>query len=678
MTMMKTTRKTLNQMTLHRDGEQPDKQLSRTLTFSRDTINEEERTVELSFSSEAPYERWFGNEILSHDPEAIDLSRLNEVGVLLFSHGYDANYGRMPIGIIKKAWVDESEHKARAIVQFDDDEDSEKVFKKVVKGIIKGVSVGYSVDSWEEVKPGKTSANGRFMGPAQVALKWQPFEISIEPTPADPSVGVGRNHKIPSVWENGEGEDEGMKGLKMIALAAQGLMHAPDTGGGNGGGGTGERAATPPAAPNPNETEIQQRAIAAERQRTTEINDLCRNFNMDPTTYLGDGSSVEVVKDAILKKQIESNKPQQSGIRVVTEETDKFRAAASDALLMRAGRSVSNPAAGATELRVMRMRDLAVDCLQRAGIDGAHRMSDEDLLKRALSPDTTFQSIISNAANKTLSQAYQEAPTTFQYWTGKGSNSDFKAAEHYRISEAGELQLNPQNGVIPYDSAMKDEKVTKAVLTYAERWGFTREAFINDDLTVLSRVPAAYVIAAKRGVNKLVYKMLASNPIIFDGENLFSAPHNNLGTAGAIGTTTMSEGRRMMRTQKGIRGESTLNIAPKFLLVPAALETDAARFRASESDPSQTNSGVANVFRNNYDIVVDAELDQYSESSWYMAADANIADTIEVTYLRGQEEPTLETDIPFDRLGMDFRIYFDYGVTILDSRGMFKNPGVNP
>lgn len=670
-------RMTKNQkVTLHRNGAEPDNQLSRTLTFNRDTINEEERTVELSFSSEAPYERWFGNEILSHDPASIDLSRLNEVGVLLFAHGRDSNYGRMPIGTIEKVWLDESERKARAIVKFDDDEASDKVFKKVVKGVIKGVSVGYGVSSWEEVKAGKKSANGRFTGPAQVALKWQPFEISIEPTPADPSVGVGRNHKIPSAWENGESEDEGMKGLKMIAMAAQGLMHAPDTGGGNGGGGTGERGATPPAAPD--ESEIQRRAIAAERKRTTDINDLCRNFDIDSSPFIEDGSTVDFVKDAILKKQIESKKPHQSGIRVIAEETDKFRAAASDALLLRAGRGVSSPAAGATELRAMRMRDLAVDCLQRAGIDGAHRMNDEDLLKRALSPDTTFQSIISNAANKTLSQAYQEAPTTFQYWTGKGSNSDFKAAEHYRISEAGGLELTPQNGAIPYDEAMKDEKVTKAVLTYSKRWGFTREAFINDDLSVLSRVPAAYVIAAKRGVNALVYRMLASNPTIFDGEELFAAAHNNLGTAGPINTQTMSEGRRMMRTQKGIRGEATLNIAPKYLLVPAELETGAAQHLRSEADPDGKHSGVTNVFRNSVDLIVDAELDQYSSSSWYLAADANIADTMEVTYLRGQEEPTLETDIPFDRLGMDFRIYFDYGVTILDSRGMYKNPGVTP
>ncbi|QOT12967.1 peptidase [Paenibacillus sp. JNUCC32] len=650
--------------------------LTRTLTFQRDTVNESDRTVELSFSSEAPYERYFGSEILSHDPEAIDLSRLEEVGVLLFSHGRDAKYGRMPIGSIEKVWLDSSQRKARALVKFDDDEDSDRVFQKVLKGIIKGVSVGYSVSSWEEVKAGKSSANGRFTGPAYVALKWQPFEISVEPTPADPSVGVGRSH-------NDESEDEGMKGLKMLALAAQGLMHAPDTGAGAGGGNPapegGERAGAPANTPPGIDPEaLKRQAMEAERSRVSGISQLCRDFGLDANPFIQDGSTLEKVKDAILTKQRESRAPHPSGIEFGAEDQDKFRDAATDGLLMRAGRSIIKPAAGALELRSIRLRDLAVECLERAGVQGAHRMSDEDLLRRALSPDSTFQSILSNAASKTLSQAYQEAPTTFQYWTGKGSNSDFKAAEHYRISEAGDLELTPQNGLIPYDTAMKDEKVTKAVLTYSKRWGFTREAFINDDLGVLNKVPAAYVIGAKRGINKLVYKMLATNPLIFDSEKLFSAAHNNLGTPGAISTTTMSEGRKKMRTQKGIRNEATLNIAPKFLLVPAEQETGAAQYIRSEADPEGKHSGVTNVFRNSMDIIVDAELDQYSEYAWYLAADPNIADTIEVTYLRGQEEPTLETDIAFDRLGMDFRIYFDYGVTILDSRGLFMNPGQAP
>lgn len=233
--------------TMYRSQPETGGVLSRVLTLERDTINEEDRTVELSFSSEAAYERWFGPEILSHDPGAIDLARLQEVGVLLFAHGRDFNYGRMPIGTIVRVWIDAEARKGRAIVKFDDDEDSERVFQKVRKGIIKGVSVGYSVSSWEEVKAGKTSANGRVQGPAYVALKWEPFEISIEPTPADPSVGVGRSNQ-------NESEEEQMNQLKRMALLAQGFF-VPDTGGAASGGAAppseGSRSAAPPAPPTP-------------------------------------------------------------------------------------------------------------------------------------------------------------------------------------------------------------------------------------------------------------------------------------------------------------------------------------------------------------------------------------------------------------------------------------------
>ncbi len=187
--------------------------------------NEDSRTVELSFSSEIPYNRWFGAEILSHDEDAADLTRLLDVGTVLFTHGRDPNYGRMPIAKIDKAWIDSAEKKAKALITFDDDEDSDKVFQKVNKGLIKGVSVGYTVSSWEEVIAGKKSSNGRFTGPAYIAIKWEPLEISIEPTPADPSVGVGRGfdeeHNDPQAERTAEDiqRDLNLKKMKLELLS---------------------------------------------------------------------------------------------------------------------------------------------------------------------------------------------------------------------------------------------------------------------------------------------------------------------------------------------------------------------------------------------------------------------------------------------------------------------------
>ncbi len=144
-----------------------------------------ERKFELSFSSEEPYQRWFGLEILSHADGAVDLTRLNNIGVLLFNHNTDFVLGR-----IEQAWIEDK--RGKAVVSFDDDDDAEVIYQKVKSGTLKGVSVRYSVDSWEEVIAGKASADG-FTGPCDIARKWTPLEISIVSVPADATVGVGRS-----------------------------------------------------------------------------------------------------------------------------------------------------------------------------------------------------------------------------------------------------------------------------------------------------------------------------------------------------------------------------------------------------------------------------------------------------------------------------------------------------
>lgn len=147
-----------------------------------------ERRFQLSFSSELPYERFWGIEILDHAEGAVDLQRLNEIGCLLFNHDRDKVIGR-----ISRAWVENG--RGLAEVEFDTDPEADIIFQKVRSGTLKGVSVGYRIDSLEEVMPGRVSADGRFTGPCDVARKWTPFEISIVSVPADPTVGVGRQEE---------------------------------------------------------------------------------------------------------------------------------------------------------------------------------------------------------------------------------------------------------------------------------------------------------------------------------------------------------------------------------------------------------------------------------------------------------------------------------------------------
>lgn len=163
------------------------------MTIDLRELNAESRQVELSFSSEEPYERWFGPEILSHASGAVDLSRLNEIGCLLYNHNRDKVIGR-----IDRAWVKDG--RAYATVTFDEDAESDVIYQKVQSGTLKAVSVGYRVDSWEEVSAGKVASDGKHIGPCSIALKWYPYEVSIVSVPADASVGVGRDmEELPEI-----------------------------------------------------------------------------------------------------------------------------------------------------------------------------------------------------------------------------------------------------------------------------------------------------------------------------------------------------------------------------------------------------------------------------------------------------------------------------------------------
>lgn len=171
--------------------------LSRSLpAASIRSVEGEERTVELSFSSEEPYGRWWGVEVLDHTEGCVDLNRINSIGCVLFNHNRDK-----VIGKIIDSWNEGSRCSAK--VKFDDDEASDIIYKKVQSETLKGVSVGYVVESWEEVMPGKKSADGRFTGPCDIAKRWTPFEISIVSVPADPTVGVGREFETATNNTNG-------------------------------------------------------------------------------------------------------------------------------------------------------------------------------------------------------------------------------------------------------------------------------------------------------------------------------------------------------------------------------------------------------------------------------------------------------------------------------------------
>lgn len=156
------------------------KSFSRLATIHIKSENDTDKTYKLSFSSEEPYRRWFGNEVLKHDEGCVDLTRLKEMGVVLFNHNRDRVVGKIINPVVE-------EKRGVAEIVFDDDEFSQTIKAKVDSGTLKGVSVGYSIKDYKVIKDSKGRTKGYDI------TKWSPFEISIVSVPADATVGVGRS-----------------------------------------------------------------------------------------------------------------------------------------------------------------------------------------------------------------------------------------------------------------------------------------------------------------------------------------------------------------------------------------------------------------------------------------------------------------------------------------------------
>lgn len=627
---------------------------TRSLQGQTETINESERTVRLSFASQEPYNRYYGPEILQCTSDSIDLQRFSDgLGCLLYNHNRDE-----VIGHIESTEIIDG--RAYATVKFDTDEQSDLIYQKVKAGTLQGVSVGYTVSNWEFVKDGEKSQYiDGLTGPAYVAIKWEPLEISIVAVPADATVGIGR-----AVEDNDSAaflvselqEEPAMEETKITADVHEKVRNAD---------------VTPPAAPAVDTDAIRAQAQEAERERASQVMDLCRQFDVDSAEFIRSGASIEDVRAGILSQLAAERQAVGQSIDVGVTETEKIREAASDAILMRGGIAVAKPAEGAENYRSMRLRDLMIDAVEREGtMRNARYADDNDLIRAAMSGTGAFPNILAAAVNKSAATAYQAVPTTFERWTSVGSNSDFKPTRQVRISEAGELIEIKEGGEFKFDE-LTDAMSEKTIATYGRSFGLTRNAIINDDLGMLTRVPRSYAMAARRGLNKLVYQTLAN--VKFDAAKY----GNKAATGGALSVDTLSAARLAMRTQKNIGNKEIIGITPQYLIIPAALETSTYQLLHSISDPSQANPNVVNPFSGSgLQVIVDAELDAISSSGWYLAALPGAGvDTIEVTYLNGNQNPIIESRTSWETLGVEYRIYIDYGVNILDNKGLYFNAG---
>lgn len=157
------------------------KKLHREYNIRAENINEETRTITFSVSSEEPYERWFGIEVLSHDDGAVVLERFNNGAPLLFNHGMNNHLGK-----IEKSYI--KDKKVYIEARFGKGPLAEEKFQDVKDEILTKASIGYEyIDSLTLTEKGENGKPSKYL-----ATKWMPYEASLVTIPADNTVGVGR------------------------------------------------------------------------------------------------------------------------------------------------------------------------------------------------------------------------------------------------------------------------------------------------------------------------------------------------------------------------------------------------------------------------------------------------------------------------------------------------------
>lgn len=151
----------------------------RSAEISREAVDTEARTVEFSFSSEAPVERFFGHEILDHTPSSVRLGRLQNGGPVLVDHD-PADH----IGVIESVSID-SDRVGRVRARIGRGARASEIFDDITDGIRRSISVGYRVHEMQLEKRGDGADVYR-------VTDWEPLEVSLVAVPADATVGVGR------------------------------------------------------------------------------------------------------------------------------------------------------------------------------------------------------------------------------------------------------------------------------------------------------------------------------------------------------------------------------------------------------------------------------------------------------------------------------------------------------
>ena len=466
-------------------------------------------------------------------------------------------------------------------------------------------------------------------------------------------------------------------------------------------------------------------AVVQEQERINEITATCDSFNLKKEFAAGlikDKIELSAARKAMMdehKKDLEKGSAAQT--KITLDNIDNQRTAMINALLVRGGVEDSpeiRTDVRKTQFAGLTLQSLAKYCLQEDGINNVMMMDGQQLFEQvsknryfAQAPTQgsgDFVNVLSNVLNKSAGKGWQLAESTFERWVSTGTLKDFKTADIPRLTEMGDLK-EIHEGEAPEMQKMADFKETARLKTWGGKYILSRQAMVNDDMSMLTDVPMKYARALKRLMNKRCYNLLYDDngagttylgpTMNEDSIALFNAAsHFNFVAAasGAVpGQATLDVAFKAMANQLSPTPDNDdsdsirLNIVPKYILIGPNYDLETFKlmnnigYNVSGEDSAALGSNAANMHGpggpRNLVIVSDAELDNIDASyyPWYLAADANDVDTVKLWTLNGNSSPFTDTaPTPTgDARGMIWVIEHDYVFSVPDWRGLYCNTG---
>jgi len=656
-------------------------------------------TAEIVFTSGAQVKRYdymrerFYMEELVVEPGAIRLDRLQRGAPLLNTHSnYDLS---QVLGVVENPVI--ANGLGTCTATFSRRDEVAGYVQDVADKIIRNVSVGYARHRMEMTPPATEGAPWVYR-----VTDWEPMEVSLVPIPADmdsqirnadgidsaslsEAGGLQRTFACECVTRNaGDPASTSHQATPTVGVSTETSTRKetsmPANTAADGNAATAIPAAAAATAATPTAP-----AAQAQDTRAADIAELCARHGV-PTLAGGlirSGSSVDAAGLAVLSElarrdAVSGGHRNVARIETVQDEMTVRMSGIEQAILHRVASGTKLDDNG-KQYRGLSLIEMGRDFLEAHGQNtrGLDRMTlaSRMLNFRANGPMGTsdFSSLFANVANKRLRAAYDENAGTYALWARRAPNApDFKNMSVVQLAGAPDLLQTNEAGEFKY-GAMNDDGETYAMLTYGRIVSLTRQAIVNDDLRAFERMVSAFGFAARRLENRTVYAQLTANANLADGTALFAAGHSNLITSSALAIATLGAGRTAMRLQKGLQQEE-LNLAPSYLIVPAALEQTAYNLTSANYVPA--TKAEINEFRAGgrtaVQPIVEPVLDANSATSWYLAASNSQVDTVEYCYLDGAEGPVIESEVGFETDGVSYKCRLDFAAKAVDHRGLLK------